>query len=101
MNSLYLLELLYSRPVEEFSEDLYRNIIDDVSVVAYDIYNASFKSREKDYTDYYRMMTYHSKKELDNVVGPLVENEFLRQLRSDTEVFVTELKAIFDGLIED
>ena len=47
------------------------------------------------------MMTYHSKKELDNVVGPLVENEFLRQLRSDTEVFVTELKAIFDGLIED
>ena len=98
-HALYLLELLYSRPVEEFSEDLYRNIIDDVSVVAYDIYNASFKSREKDYTDYYRMMTYHSKKELDNVVGPLVENEFLRQLRSDTEVFVTELKAIFDGLI--
>ena len=98
-HALYLLEQLYSRPVEEFSVDLYRNIIDDVSIVAYDIYNASFKSREKDYQDFYRMMTYHSKEELDNVVGPLVENEFLRQLRSDTEVFVTELKAIFDGLI--
>ena len=98
-HALYLLEQLYSRPVEEFSEDLYRNIIDDVSIVAYDIYNDSFKSREKDYTDYYRTMTYHSKKEMDTVIGPLVENEFLRQLRSDTEVFVTELRAIFNGLL--
>ena len=100
-HALYLLEHLYSRPIEEFSPDLYRNIIDDVSIVAYDIYNASFQSREKDYNDYYRMMTYHSKKEMDKVIGPLVENEFLRQLRSDTEVFVTELKAIFDGLLTD
>nr|MCR5607274.1 DUF4954 family protein [Treponema sp.] len=99
-HALYLLEQLYSRPIEEFSDDLYRNVIDDVSIVAYDIYNASFQSREKDYSDYYRMMTYHSKEEMNKVVGPLVENEFLRQLRKETEVFVNEIKVIFDGLIK-
>lgn len=96
--ALYLLEQLYSRPIEEFSKDLYRNIVDDVSIVAYDIYNASISSREKDYTDYYRSMVYRSKEEMDIVIGPLSDNSFLRQLRSDTEKFTTDIQKIFGGL---
>ena len=96
--ALYLLEQLYSRPIEEFSVDLYRNITDDVSIVAYDIYNASLKSREKDYTDYYRNMVYRSEKEMDEVIGPLEDNAFLRQLRTDTVDFTTKIKEIFVGL---
>ena len=96
--ALYLLEQLYSRPIEEFSVDLYRNITDDVSIVAYDIYNASLKSREKDYTDYYRNMVYHSEAEMNNVIGPLEDNSFLRQLRADTEVFTRKIREIFVGL---
>ena len=96
--ALYLLEQLYSRPIEEFSVDLYRNITDDVSIVAYDIYNASLKSREKDYTDYYRNMVYRSEKEMDEVIGPLEDNSFLLKLRSDTAEFTTKIKEIFVGL---
>ena len=96
--SLYLLEQLYSRPIEEFSVDLYRDITDDVSIVAYDIYNASLKSREKDYTDYYRNMVYRSDKELDVVIGPLEDNSFLLKLRDDTEDFTAKIKEIFVGL---
>ena len=96
--ALYLLEQLYSRPIEEFSVDLYRNITDDVSIVAYDIYNASLKSREKDYTDYYRNMVYRSESEMDAVLGPLEDNSFLRQLRADTEEFTTKIREIFVGL---
>ncbi len=96
--ALYLLEQLYSRPIEEFSVDLYRNITDDVSIVAYDIYNASLKSREKDYTDYYRSMVYHSEAEMNCVLGPLEDNSFLRQLRADTEVFTKKIREIFVGL---
>ena len=96
--ALYLLEQLYSRPIEEFSVDLYRNITDDVSIVAYDIYNASLKSREKDYTDYYRSMVYRSETEMDTVLGPLEDNSFLRQLRTDTEQFTTKVREIFVGL---
>ena len=96
--ALYLLEQLYSRPIEEFSVDLYRNITDDVSIVAYDIYNASLKSREKDYTDYYRNMVYSSEKEMDEVIGPLEDNAFLRKLRSDTAEFTTKIREMFVGL---
>ena len=96
--ALYLLEQLYSRPIEEFSVDLYRNITDDVSIVAYDIYNASLKSREKDYTDYYRNMVYRSEKEMDEVIGPLEDNSFLLKLRSDTAEFTTKIREIFVGL---
>ena len=96
--ALYLLEQLYSRPIEKFSVDLYRNITDDVSIVAYDIYNASLKSREKDYTDYYRNMVYRSETEMASVLGPLEDNSFLRQLRVDTEKFTTQIREIFVGL---
>ncbi|WP_074642728.1 DUF4954 family protein [Treponema bryantii] len=96
--ALYLLEKLYSRPIEEFSVDLYRNITDDVSIVAYDIYNASLRSREKDYTDYYRNMVYRSEKEMDEVIGPLEDNSFLLKLRNDTAEFTSKIKEIFVGL---
>ncbi len=96
--ALYLLEQLYSRPLEKFSVDLYRNITDDVSIMAYDIFNASLKSREKDYTDYYRNMVYRSEIEMDNVIGPLEDNSFLRELRADTEKFTVKIREIFVGL---
>ena len=96
--ALYLLEQLYSRPIEDFSVDLYRNVTDDVSIVAYDIFNASLKSREKDYKDYYRSMVYHSEDEMNAVIGPLEDNSFLRQLRSDTEEFTKKIREIFVGL---
>ena len=96
--ALYLLEQLYSRPLEDFSVDLYRNITDDVSIVAYDIYTASLKSREKDYTDYYRNMVYRSESEMDKVIGPLEDNSFLCELRADTEKFTTKIREIFVGL---
>ncbi|MBP5520164.1 MAG: DUF4954 family protein [Treponema sp.] len=96
--ALFLLEQLYSRPIEEFSVDLYRNITDDVSVVAYDIYHASLKSREKDYTDYYRNMLYSSETEMEAVIGSLEDNSFLRELNVSTEVFTTKIREMFVGL---
>ena len=96
--ALYLLEQLYSRPIEEFSVDLYRNITDDVTLVAFDIFTASLKSREKDYTDYYRNMVYRNEEEMNAVIGPLQDNAFLHQLRADTEEFATKIREIFVGL---
>ncbi|MBR2106556.1 MAG: DUF4954 family protein, partial [Treponema sp.] len=97
--SIYLLEQLYSRPIEEFSEDLYRNIIGDVTVIAFDIYTSSVQSREKDYTDYFRTMTYNSLKEMEKVIGPLNDNSFLIELRNQTEDFTTRIKNLFDEFI--
>lgn len=97
--ALYLLEQLYSCSIEDFSCELYKNIIDDVTVVAMDICDSSYSSREKDYTDYYRNMTYHSKKEMDNVIGSLKDNSFLNELREDIKQFIDDIPIVFKGLI--
>ncbi|MCQ2588930.1 MAG: DUF4954 family protein [Treponema sp.] len=96
--ALYLLEQLYSRPIEEFNSLVYQDVIDDVKVVAQDIYNDSVSSREKDYTDYYRNMTYRNQKEMEAVIGSLGDNSFLIQLKKDTAEFIEDLEVIFKGL---
>lgn len=96
--SVYLLEKLYSSPIENFSNYLYNNIIEDVIVITQEMYDASYKSREKDYTDYYRQMVYSSGREMENVLGPMDENDFLIEFKKTTEDFVKRLKTIFDGL---
>ena len=79
---------------------LYQDIINDVTVVANDIYNASVESREKDYTDYYRNMVYRNKKEMETVIGPLSDNSFLKDLKVTTAEFVSEIKLIFSELVK-
>ena len=96
--ALYLLEQLYSRPIEEFTSDIYENIISDVTVVSSDMYTSSISSREKDFTDYFRRMTYRNTSEMTAVLGKLNDNSFLRQLRSDTEKFNNDLRTVFEGL---
>ena len=98
--ALFLLERLYSRPIEDFSTDLFRNITDDVSVFAFDFYNSAFSSRKKDYTDYYRNMTYRNEKEKEAVIGNINDNDFLKSLRKDTAIFVDEMHSVFRGLIK-
>ncbi|HAH61241.1 MAG TPA: DUF4954 domain-containing protein [Treponema sp.] len=96
--ALYLLERLYSRRIEEFTGDIYQNIVADVTVVSSDMYASSFSSREKDYTDYYRRMTYRNIDEMTSVLGSLDDNSFLRELRADTEKFNNDLRVVFGGI---
>lgn len=95
-HALYILEQLYSRPLEEFDEEIFRNIIDDVSVCAYDLYNDAMRSREKDYTDYYRTMVYRSRQEMDSVIGPFEDNSFLKNMGQETLEFVEHIRGLFE-----
>ncbi|WP_027729264.1 DUF4954 family protein [Treponema sp. C6A8] len=93
--SLYLLETLYSRGIEEFDSEIFDNIVQDVSSCAQVIYDSSVKSRKKDYTDYYRNMVYRSKEEMNAVIGPLEDNKFLISLKEDTKNFISDVKQLF------
>ena len=94
---MYLLEQLYSSSIEEFSSEIYKNILEDVTVVANEIYNEAFKSREKDYFDYYRNMTYKNVLEMESVIGKLSDNEFLIQLKKETNMFVEKINTFIGG----
>ena len=93
--ALYLLECIYGVPFERCSAEQYRNLVESVAAVSDDMYALSVSSREKDYTDYYRKMTYRNRKEMDAVLGTIDDDDFLRMLKDDTEKFNKKLRRVF------
>lgn len=96
--ALYILEELYSRKITDFSPEIFKDIVSDVTVVSNEMYSASISSREKDFTDYYRCMTYKNKEEMTSVLGSLNDNSFLKALKTDTTEFNRFIKQAFAEL---
>ncbi|MDD6653393.1 MAG: DUF4954 family protein [Treponema sp.] len=93
--SLWLLEKLYSRKISDFTREIIDDFVNDTQIVANDMYKSSLDSRRKDFTDYYRMMTYRNTDEMLNVLGKLENNDFLITLEKDTKEFIKNLKETF------
>ena len=93
--AFYLLEYIYGVPFERCSTEQYRNLVESVISVSNDMYELSVSSREKDYTDYYRKMTYRSREEMDAVLGTIDSDDFLTMLKDDTERFNKKLYRVF------
>ncbi|MCR5218813.1 DUF4954 family protein [Treponema sp.] len=96
---LYILEFLYSRPVQDFDSALYRDFMQDVAYVSMNMYESSVASREKDYTDFFRSITFRNFKEKEAVIGSLSENSFLMELKDATSVFDSSLEKLFRNLV--
>lgn len=96
--ALWVLEQLYSRPYAEFTGDVWLDIHSDVTAVSDYMYENSIVSREKDYTDYFRSITYRNEAEMIAVVGRLEENSFLKELKKATAGFDRRLESLFKEL---
>ena len=96
--SIWVLEQLYSRDIGDFTKDITKDILKDVIDVSNYMYESSVSSREKDYSDYFRTITYKNEEEMLEVVGRLEENSFLKELKEDTEAFNKKLEDIFASL---
>ena len=93
--SIWVLEQLYSRPITDFTKEITKDILKDVIDVSTYMYESSVSSREKDYTDYFRTITYKNQEVMLEVVGRLEENSFLKELKAETDEFVKKLEGIF------
>ena len=89
------MEKLYSRKISDFTKEIIDDFVNDTQIVANDMYKSSLDSRRKDFTDYYRMMTYRNTDEMLNVLGKLENNDFLITLEKDTKEFIKNLKETF------
>ncbi|MBQ3686547.1 MAG: DUF4954 family protein, partial [Treponema sp.] len=96
--ALYLLEQLYSRECESFDREVYADITNDVAYVSMNMLESSITSREKDYTDFFRSITFRNKRERDTVLGSFEDNSFLKHLRHSTDEFNGVLEKIFRKL---
>lgn len=90
--SIFILEKLYSRKISEFTREIFDDIICDVTAFSKGMYKASIYSRQKDYDDPFRKMTYGSEEEMVAVLGSLNDNEFLHSLKNSTAEFNARLK---------
>ena len=96
--ALYILEQLYTLPINLFSADIFDDIAKDVAYVAMNMLESSISSREKDYTDFFRSITFRNTGEREAVLGTLSDNSFLQQLRASTEDFCGNLEKLFRKL---
>ena len=93
--SIFILEKLYSRKIQEFTQEIFDDIISDVATFSNEMYKASIYSRKKDYDDPFRKMTYGNDEEMVAVLGSLNDNEFLHSLKNSTVKFNARLKEVF------
>ena len=93
--SIFILEKLYSRKIQEFTQEIFDDIISDVATFSNEMYKASIYSRQKDYDDPFRKMTYGNDEEMVAVLGSLNDNEFLHSLKNSTAKFNARLKEVF------
>ncbi len=96
--SLYLLSHLYSRPLDRFTPELYADLVSDVAAVSKEMLDSSVASRKKDYTDFFRSITFRNAEEKEAVLGKLDDSSFLRQLVVDTKNFDAKLASLFESL---
>ena len=96
--ALYILELLYSIPLSQFTKDVYEDITRDVACVSMHMLESSISSREKDFKDFFRSITFKNKEEKDAVLGTLEDNSFLKSLKASTDDFNAVLEKLFRNL---
>ncbi len=97
--AIYVLEKLYSKNITEFTAEIIKDIINDVLNVSNYIYESSLSSREKDYIDYFRTITYSSKEEMTAVIGTIQDVKFLKELEVSTKEFNESLETLFSKFI--
>lgn len=98
--SIYLLEQLYSRSINQFTAEIFRDITEDVLSVSNHMMESSFSSREKDYTDFFRTITFRNKEEMEAVLGTIQDSSFLQDLKISTANFNSNLVKLFSEISE-
>ena len=62
------------------------------------MYDATLVSRMKDFDDEFRMQTFNDAKEMNAVLGTFSDNEFILEMKKETEEFEENVVSIFDNL---
>lgn len=97
--ALDLLEYLYDTPINAFTAEIYEDLVNDVACVSMNMLESSITSREKDFTDYFRSITFRNDDEKAAVLGTLQDVSFLKELKNDTHEFECALTKLFKTLI--
>lgn len=94
--AIYLLERLYSMKVRDFTPEIFQDIIADTTEISCEMLNAAHSSREKDFIDEFRKITFRNDEEMAAVLGTMEDNEFLSEMKEKTAKFNEDLLLLFN-----
>ncbi len=94
--AVYLLECLYERKIRDFTPEIFEDIISDVLAMSNQMLSEARSSREKDYVDAFRKITFRNDEEMSVVLGSIDDNEFLAEMKQKTKTFNSALLKIFN-----
>lgn len=96
--ALNLLEKLYSRPISEFTKEIYEDIVAGSKITNIKRFDETLISRMKDFDDEFRMQTFNNAREMNAVLGSITDNEFILEMRENTQNFEKSVSNIFNNL---
>lgn len=88
-----LLEL-YGIKKQNFRETFFSSLLQEAVSFKQWMYEKIYESRAKDYQNEFRQMLYSSQKEMEEVMGSLDENVFIRQQKEELENFTRRIGQI-------
>ncbi len=94
--AIFLLERLYERKIRNFTPEIFDDIISDVLSMSNEMLSEARSSREKDYVDSFRKITFRNDEEMKAVLGNIDDNEFLVEMKEKTQKFNSMLLNIFN-----
>jgi hypothetical protein len=69
--------------------ETWKQLFDETLATRQWLVKNSYESRQKDYTNPFRLMMYDSKEEMEQVIGKLEDNEFIQQESKELGTFAT------------
>ncbi len=92
--SLFCLEKMLNKSIDGINISEWKALfLKAIEIKKYILKNA-FESREKDYNDPFRKIVYSSEEEMIAVLGRLEDNQFLKELKNETEEFIQVIKRL-------
>lgn len=82
-----LLELLGIKSAEGFTSELFKQLLAEAIATKEWMMKGIYSSREKDYQNKFRKMTFDSAEEMNEVVGKFEENVFIKQQEEELNQF--------------
>lgn len=85
--ALYVLEELIGKPLTLLNHEDWETLLAEINLLADEIYEKAFSSRAKDYSSFFRKITFRNEREMISVLGDINENSFLKKLHSEITGF--------------
>jgi len=89
LHAIAVLKTITGEHPAKWKPETWKLLFDETLATRQWLVTKSFESRQKDYTNPFRLMMYDNKEELEQVLGKLEENEFILQERKELSTFAT------------